>query len=44
MLSFTSQFREKANKRAIKDAINDFALACRNMSGTEYAAMTSKRL
>lgn len=42
MLRF--MYRERVNKRAIQDAINEFTVVCRNMAGSEYASVTSKRI
>ncbi|CAG7822953.1 unnamed protein product [Allacma fusca] len=40
---FMKVTRGQANKRGVQEALNEFTLACRNLSGSEYAAMTSKR-
>jgi len=41
---FMKVTKERVNKRSIQDAVAEFAFACRNMSGSEYAASTSKRI
>ncbi|ODM95170.1 Importin-13 [Orchesella cincta] len=41
---FMKVTKERVNKRAIQDAINEFTVVCRNMAGSEYAAATSKRI